>query len=149
MKKISFKIAAIVILASMLFSLTGCIKTAEARECTENFLALVSKGNFESAQKLLHPEANWDLKEFDDTLKTKLNISFTDGVTVLRYSGFNTNVSFGGSSYTHTVNTLFGEVSVTLKVILGKNDAGFGITGLNVYADTDSPIDTEPSNGQI
>ena len=95
------------------------------------FIAEVAKGNFEEAEKYLHPDYNENsLKEYFDNIEAEYDIDFQSGIALLGYSGvyssyYTTEVD--GSLYEIYHELEVSGERITAYIAIIENDNGYGI----------------------
>ena len=130
------KIWALILLIALClssFSLVSCSMEGidNAKTHAKSCLSEVRKGNFEEAEKYLHPDYNENsLKEYFDYIEAEYDIDFQSGIALLGYSGvyssyYTTEVD--GSLYEIYHELEVSGVRITAYVAIIENDNGYGI----------------------
>ena len=137
MIKTVIKIASLILICCMLaLSLVSCgISMSEGKSHVEGFLAAISDEDFEKAATYMHPDVPADVKAVFEELETKWSIDLKNGVTVEKYTGFQSslhNSEVDGSVLSFSMKLKLDTATAAAEVILVENDSGFGIYNFRV-----------------
>ena len=140
MKRVVSILVLLAVLLTAAMSLTACaggVTREETETASEALFAALSKGDYEAAAALFHPETATtadNIAAFCKQLNSQTGLDFSKGATIERYTGmsaslFDSNV--GGSRYELTMKVKVGETTATFRVEVVRNDDGFGIANLH------------------
>ena len=140
MKRVASIFVLLAVLLTAVMSLTACsggVTREETQTASEALFAALSKGDYEAAAALFHPETGMtadNVAAFCEQLNSQTGLDFSEGATIERYTGMSTSFydsNVGGSRYELTMQVKVGETSATFRVEVVRNDGGFGISNLH------------------
>ena len=123
------------LLLCFLPSCGGGIDMGEAKVFIGNFLNAVGSGDTEAASEFLHPDLPMQLASYLEDVEKELGISFADGITVERQTGFRYayyDSKYGGSYYEQSLRGKVGNTQVYIRVAVVQNEAGYGVYDLGI-----------------
>ena len=138
MKKTIVRLASCLLVCCMLaVTLVSCgIDLDEGKAHVEKFFAAISEEDFEKARTYIHPEYDFEPKDYFEAVAEEWGIELTDGIVVDAVGGIKTVVydsNVKGSFLQLDMYIKSGNESATCVVVLVENDAGFGIYDITVY----------------
>ncbi|MBE5731114.1 MAG: hypothetical protein E7350_04110 [Clostridiales bacterium] len=135
--KIKRIVAILLVLAFSLF-MVGCenrITTDEAKEQVNALISAVSSGDFDEAEKLLHPSRKTDLEAYFNRAEAVEGVDFQAGIEITKYTGFSSalhETEVDGAEYELEMNVLVSGKALELTVEIVRNDQGFGIYEIDI-----------------
>ncbi len=138
MKKTVIKLASLVLICCMFtMTLASCgINIDEGKAHVEGLFAAISEEDFKKAATYMHPEYDFDPKDYFEGIAEYWGIKLTDGIVVDAFGSVKTIVydsNVEGSLLQLDMYIKSGTKSATCVVVLVENDAGFGIYDITVY----------------
>ena len=138
MKKLCIRAISALLLISLALTLVSCISSEDAKASANELFTCLEEGRYEDAVALCHPisgvQSGETFASLADQIKEALGVTFTDGIEIVRYTGFKTSAyesSVDGSRYDLAMEITIGGVTVPAQVVIVDNDDGYGIGGVH------------------
>lgn len=137
--KVTIKLLCLLLVFSICLSFTGCLSlTDEVKKAhlyNEKFFSCISRGDFEEAEKYLHPHFLEEIGSLADHLAKfeSETVDFSKGVYIKFLNGWgksstvllSTGYTYKGNKFTYDV--LIGNERISCEISIGENKDGYGI----------------------
>ena len=138
MMKTNIRLMAAFLLLACSLSLVSCISSDHAKASVQELFTCLGEGRYEDAASLCHPIAGVKsgsvFSDLADRIKEQIGVTFTDGIEIVRYTGFTSyayHSSVKGARYELTMEIKIGGVAVPAQAIIVENDDGYGVGGIH------------------
>lgn len=114
---------------------SGGIDTDSAKTFIGEFLDKIGSGDISGANTYLHPDLPLQLDSYLEDVEDAYKISFADGITVERQTGFRYayyDSKVGGSLYEQSMRAKIGTTTVYITVTVVQNETGYGVYNLDM-----------------
>ena len=134
-KRFTF-ILLVLVFATFMFGCTeNKVSRGEAKEQVNLLIDAISNGNFEEAEKLLHPSEQVDLEAYFNEAEKEYGVDFQSGIELVKYTNFSSSLydsEVQGGDYELDAIIKVGTKRLELTVEVVRNDLGFGIYEIDI-----------------